>query len=259
MIRDTSVDAMNCSQDSRQMMFASHSDKANPRKILLPMFVVLFTFVIVIMSWSKLVPLIQAPVGSDMHWTGVDEQLISERMVARNGKNWNASFTLSADDEKVLATLDIKLIQQDGVRTPELDKRKQVWLQGIDDIWNNEFYLQLPDQRLIPVVLAVNFKSVNAHHEVVVRKGSSNPNQHNWYMNTNPTAVSHEIGHMLGAYDEYRNGATSPLPVTIKGVSLMGKLAGDGVPRVRHLHLLRDRLAEITGLASLVIVQPGAE
>ncbi len=258
MIRNTAAEAMNCSQYFRQMMLVFNSDKLNLRKILLPMFVVLFMFVIVVLAWLKLVPLIQASVDSDMHWKGVDEQLISERMVARNGKNWNASFTLSADDEKVLATLDIKLIQQGGIRAPALDKRKQIWLQGIDDIWNNKFYLQLPDRRLIPVVLAVNFKSVNAHHEVVVRKGSSNPNQHNWYVNTSANVVSHEIGHMLGAYDEYRNGATSPLPVTIKGVSLMGKLAGDGVPRIRHLHLLRDKLVEITGLQSLVIVQPGA-
>jgi len=193
-----------------------------------------------------------------MHWKGVDGQLISERMVAGNGKNWNAGFTLSADDEQVLVTLDIKLIQQGGITAPALDKRKQIWLQGIDEVWNNKFYLQLPDRRLIPVVLAVNFKSVNAHHEVVVRKGSSIPNQHNWYMNTSANAVAHEIGHMLGAYDEYRNGATSPLPVVINDVSLMAKLAGNGVPRIRHLHLLRDKLIEITGLQSLVIVQPGA-
>ena len=213
---------------------------------------------IVVLACFKLVPLIQVSVDSDVHWKGVDEQLISERMVARNDKNWNASFTLSADDEKVLATLDIKLIQHGGITAPALDKRKLTWLQGIDDIWNDRFFLQLPDGRVIPVVLAVNFKSVNAHHEVVVRKGSSNPNQHNWYVNTSANVVAHEIGHMLGAYDEYRNGATSPLPVAIKGVSLMGKLAGDGVPRTRHLHLLRDKLVEITGLYSLVILQPGA-
>ncbi len=150
------------------------------------------------------------------------------------------------------------MIPQAGIRAPALDRRKQIWLQGIDDVWNSQFYLQLPDRRLIPVVLAVNFKSVNAHHEVVVRKGSSNANQHNWYTNTTADVVAHEIGHMLGAYDEYRNGATSLLPVTFEGVSLMGERAGDGVPRIRHLHLLRNKLVEITGLQSLVILQPGA-
>lgn len=256
MIQNSATEIMTRSQYLRQVATRFGSDKASLRKVFLPIFTVLFVLVMVAFAWLILVPLIQTSGNSDMQWKGVNEQLISERMVARNGKNWNAGFTLSADAEKVLLAIDIKLIQQEGIRTPVLDKRKKTWLQGIDDVWNNKFFLQLPDQRLIPVVLAVNFKSVNVHHEVVVRKGSSDPNQHNWYVNTSANVISHEIGHMLGAYDEYRNGATSPEPVTIKGVSLMAKLAGDGVPRIRHLHLLQDKLVEITGLQSLVIVQP---
>jgi hypothetical protein len=258
MIRNTATETMSFSQSSQKMM-AADTGKAKPRKARSAVLMVLFAAMIVALAWTKLVPLIHSPVDGNPLWKGVDEQLVSERMVAGNGKNWNAGFTLFADDQKVLVKLNIKLIQQDGVRAPALDKRKQVWLQGIDETWNGRFYLRLPDQRLIPVVLDVNFKPVDAHHEVVVRKGSSNPDQHNWYMNTGANGVAHEIGHMLGAYDEYRHGATSPLPVTINDVSLMGNLTGDGVPRVRHLRLLLDKLKEITGLQSLLIVQPGLE
>ncbi len=100
MIRNTAAEAMHSSQYSRQLMVVFDSDRANLRKTLLSMFFVLFICVIVVLAWLKLGPLTRASVDSDMHWKGVDEQLISERMVARNGKNWNASFTLSADDEK---------------------------------------------------------------------------------------------------------------------------------------------------------------
>ncbi len=192
-------------------------------------------------------------------WPGVQQQRIEQRMLARNGKNWNAGFTLSADDTAVHVKLDIKLIPQDGIRAPALDKRKQQWLQGIEKTWNNNFYLQLPDQRLLPVEFDVNFKSVNAHHEVIVRKGSHDSNHHNWYMNTGNNVIAHEIGHMLGAYDEYRNGAMSPEPVLIRDTSLMSKQAGNGQVHVRHLHLLQEKLVAITGIDSLVIVQAGEQ
>ena len=187
-------------------------------------------------------------------WQGISQQQVSQKMMAGNAKHWNAGFTVSADTEQLLVAIDIKLLPQDGIRTPALERTKQAWLQGIDQVWNNRFYLQLPDKQRLPIRFQVNFKSAQAFHEVVVRKGNANPNQHNWFLDTRPEVVAHEIGHMLGAYDEYREGAISPDPQPVKEFSLMAKNAGDGKPRTRHLHLLKQKLIEISGLPSLDIV-----
>jgi hypothetical protein len=192
----------------------------------------------------------------DADWKGLDAVRVNQHMQAGNDKSWNAGFTLQADRDGVLISLDIRLIAQPGVSRQALEERKLAWKSAIEAAWNNRFALALPDGSTVPVTLDVNFRSVNAHHYVVVKKWRSQPDQHNWYLNMVPSIAAHEVGHMLGAYDEYRQGAIAPdlrqLPEQNNLMS--GATGGDGLPRIRHLHLVRQKLMELTGMDSLRII-----
>jgi hypothetical protein len=246
MMRHNQAAVMNASaQLGRQML----TDSAIQRLVTAGLIV---GAMILLLSWFTL----DAAVVDD-NWQGFDAVRISQHMQAGNDKSWNAGFTLQADRDGVLISIDIRLITEPGVSRQALEERKVAWKSAIEQAWNNRFAIALPNGSRVPVSLNVNFRSVNAHHYVVVKKWRSQPDQHNWYLNMPTSVAAHEVGHMLGAYDEYRTGAIAPglqaLPAQHNLMS--GATGGDGLPRLRHLHLVQQKLMELTGMESLKVVQ----
>ncbi len=190
-------------------------------------------------------------------WSGFSQQTIVAPMTAEHNHSWNAAFDVQANHEQVLVDLKIKLIAASGVESVSLNAQKQHWLKGIEQKWNNRFALQVSENLILPIQFNTRFTPVQPHHEVLVRAGVANPDQHNWYIDTPPEVIAHEIGHMLGAYDEYPKGALSPVSRLIDNNSLMGTNMQYGLASARHLHLLLDHLKTITGLAEIVIIERG--
>ena len=92
-----------------------------------------------------------------------------------------------------------------------------------------------------------NLRTESGKRLEIIHAGRWNPDQHNWYVNSPPTIIAHEIGHMIGAYDEYRGGALSPDQPLIDTNSIMGSRAEKGVAIPRHLDLVKKMLAEQLG------------
>jgi hypothetical protein len=67
-----------------------------------------------------------------------------------------------------------------------------------------------------------------------------NSNAQDFYLTENrPGVGAHEVGHLLGAYDEYATGALDPVTPKIEDDSIMGNDLTKGIPR--HLDGLRDQ------------------
>lgn len=188
-------------------------------------------------------------------WDSFAAQQISAEMTAENNHRWQSGFTLEGNQDRILVSINIKLIPAQGVKALKLEQQKKLWLEGIQDTWNNKFSLRISEELSLPIVVQAKFTPINPHHEVLVRNGRGRVDQNNWFLGTPSKVVTHEVGHMLGAYDEYPHGAVSSHTSKIDRDSLMGSNTVEGRPEVRNLDFLLESIQKLTGLERLTIVQ----
>ena len=170
---------------------------------------------------------------------------IRREMLTGNTR-WQSAFQLNTSADKVVIRINISLLPAGEVNRVALKQRTELWKAAIDETWNDRFYVET-DTGKLPVYFDIRFTHRDPHHRVVIHAGRWNPDQHNWYVNSPPTIIAHEIGHMIGAYDEYRGGALSPDQPLIDTNSIMGSRAEKGVAIPRHLDLVKQMLAEQLG------------
>jgi len=177
---------------------------------------------------------------------------VEENMMSGSTK-WTSKFDIHITPHHITVKINISLLISNGVNRPGIDEKIDAWNNAINSIWNNRFYTYLENKKL-PIKINVKFTHHQPHHRVVVHPGRWVPNQHNWHMETPSNVIAHEIGHMLGAYDEYRGGALSPVKL-IDTTSIMGSKPIKSVAYPRHLALLEKKLISLSGNKQLKIKQ----
>lgn len=166
---------------------------------------------------------------------------VSASHKADNNFAWKSKFSYELTPSALVVYTRISVLPVDEIRVPRLEAVKGQWHQDIHSKWNNRFQLSYPDGRTIPIRFSIKFTPINPDHKVLVRRGMS-ANQHNWTTDMPAEAASHEFGHMLGAYDEYRAGALSLDHPLIDRNSIMGSRLSNSLPEPRHLSLLESDL-----------------
>ncbi len=175
-----------------------------------------------------------------------------ENQMKSDKTRWTSAFNVESSPAEINIHISVSLLIPNNVTRPRLDKQKILWQQSIDNIWNNRFYIQNKNITL-PIKINVKFTHFKPHHKVIIHTGNWIPNQHNWYMNIPPNLVAHEVGHMLGAFDEYRGGTLAPSNPIIDTTSIMGSKAQQGVAYPRHLKLLETYLSKQLNIKQLTI------
>ncbi len=94
------------------------------------------------------------------------------------------------------------------------------WETEIQSVWNQKVFL-FGAGRLYEVKLDVQFVGSGENNVVEVHDGSGRANATDWYLVSNQNTAAHEVGHLLGAFDEYAGGAT------LNGFTSTGTLMGD--------------------------------
>ena len=137
---------------------------------------------------------------------------------------------------------------------------RDIWEEGIESIWSNAFDLS-DGTYFYDTVFNVDWlnTSVGADHTVNVIVGNGNVNLTQWYTGR-PSGYSysrqgviaaHEFGHMIGLFDEYRNGALNPEGL-IRNNSIMGRNLSS--PRIDHFDAFLEWAQINSGVASLALV-----
>lgn len=128
--------------------------------------------------------------------------------VGANGSTWNYQYEAEVKDFTVYLREKIELV---GDAPPQslLDQ----WLAGMNGMWSNQY--QINDGEFnYKIVVDASFVSSGGDQVVNFSNGSGQMNMLNWYaingwdQSRQGAAAAHELGHMLGVYDEYMGGAT---------------------------------------------------
>ena len=188
-------------------------------------------------------------------WGGFERTFIEHMMQADNNHRWRSAYDVEAKNQRVTVYIGIKVIPVKGADRVLVEKKKNIqWLNGIEQKWNNRLKLKFADGSTWPIYIQPYFTVVNPHHEVIVRENGGRPNQNNWYETTSGPVVAHEVGHMLGAYDEYHLGALDLATGLVDQYSLMGVNPEAGQVHPRHLERMLTEIKQLTGLVDLRII-----
>jgi len=165
--------------------------------------------------------------------------------------SWGYCFDAQFADAEARITVKVNLIPASGISRSEFDRARKGWERGVDQVWNRRFALVTPDGRRYPIVISLVQGNLAVHYEVVVRPQWKQTDLLNWSLQDSPLKAAHEFGHMLGAFDEYRRGATGPAGGG-GGDSIMGnRSAGTAYPR--HLEKVRQWFLETSALKEVSV------
>jgi hypothetical protein len=188
------------------------------------------------------------------------------RFLNSGGAVLASRYDLGFFDGTLKIDLAIHLIGDDPGAT-----LRAIWESETESIWNSQFRIQ-DGANLYGIELNVDFVDTDWDFEVNVLEGdfdhvnvytwcTGKPNL--WETNYQGRMAAHEVGHMLGLWDEYPNGTTDPnrqldpyfmnVPGggyldqdgRFQSQSLMGSLTGN--PQERHYQYLVDWLNGETG------------
>jgi serralysin len=161
---------------------------------------------------------------------------------ASNGNRWRAAFDVDLRERRASLLVRVRLIPGAGISAPQLERLGAAWKPAVEQHWSERFALVVAG---VPysIGLAVNFGALNPHHTAVVRDdgATARVDQLNWSRWSSGAVVAHEVGHMLGAYDEYAGGSQNPDDPMLDPASVMGAATGDD-PRIaaRHFEALES-------------------
>ncbi|WP_158717742.1 EndoU domain-containing protein [Streptomyces sp. NRRL F-2305] len=137
-------------------------------------------------------------------------------------------YLLPSGEFSSVAVVRLFLDQKPGQQIPgealtELGQRAQ---QGVDERWNTGH--RLPNGDLFRVELEFVTERDSVHHVVTVHSGNPRADHMNWGTDTQPEVLAHEVGHLLGLEDEYREGDRNRQRAVYEDEGLMGPFARDG-------------------------------
>ena len=127
-----------------------------------------------------------------------------------NARSWRARFDVRLTRQSVDVTLRIKLVAGPGVSQPQIRRLQSTWEPAVEEIWSNRFALVM-DGTARPIRIDLQFAALDEHYTVVVKNAlPASADQLHWSRFSDARVIAHEVGHMLGAYDDYRGGGQRP-------------------------------------------------
>ena len=171
----------------------------------------------------------------------IDEERIDTPRTGTNGRSWQARFNAHMTQDHVYVTLRIKLIPGPGISRPQLERVRASWEATVEHIWRDRFALVVAGVAR-PIRVELQFGRPDPHYRVVLTNDvAAHANPLNWSRYSSARVIAHEVGHMLGAYDEYAGGGQHPDSPQNDPLSLMGGAINRDVRcRARHFELVTD-------------------
>lgn len=165
--------------------------------------------------------------------TAAPLERVSGTLETTRGFTWKYSFDVALQKDRIQVRVAVNLVRS-GVTKVELERVTPSWKSAIERKWSNRFALVTAEGERYPILVAAQFRGPDFNHDVIVRPDKGHTDELNWHLRNNPALISHEFGHMLGAFDEYPMGALDPVQPIIDDASVMSSALNDGQTYARH-------------------------
>jgi hypothetical protein len=140
---------------------------------------------------------------------------------ANNGFGWDYNYDIEFRDGALRIYTEIQFSLSGGVTQAQLDALKPVWESGIENTWNNKYYIVKDNTYSFPIIFDITYGGPTFNYTVTVRPGPAISNYITWDTQDTGLVVAHEFGHMVANFDEYSGGATNPAGELIDPTSIM--------------------------------------
>jgi hypothetical protein len=168
----------------------------------------------------------------------IARETIEHQITALNSRTWRAAFDIEMNAEpRIIVHVAVRPVLASDSTRPGLEAAISRWEPEIERLWSGRLDVATESLR-IPIDLDLHFNSLKPHHTVVVRRRGRRTDELNWGLDSPSEVVAHEIGHMLGAYDEYRGGGIDPETQLTDPKSIMSSGARGNLVYPRHLRLV---------------------
>lgn len=139
--------------------------------------------------------------------------------------SWDYSYTRSFDGKKLEKDIQIDFSFDAGLNYTAAQKAAYIKAakDGVSSVWDNKFAVKDGNTgQVIPIFVAVTTDGP-FNQKVQVHAGPGRSDMLNWYTGDSASVNAHEVGHMMGLFDEYIGGAVDKYPnPTLSNDGLMG-------------------------------------
>ncbi len=163
---------------------------------------------------------------------------------------WDYSYTRSFDGTKLVKDVQIKFNFDADLNYSAAQQTNYIntVISGVEGVWDNKYAVKdNATGQVIPIFVEVT--TAGSYNQTVqVHDGSGRSNMLNWYVGDAAPVNAHEVGHMLGLYDEYIGGAVDKYPnptVTDDGLMGLGALNAKPVMYARYYQQYYDFMKKL--------------
>jgi hypothetical protein len=191
-------------------------------------------------------------------WTdGASYWITSERRSATRHV-WRTGVAIARRGDHAVATVPIRLLPDVSIPDGALRTPVAAWEATIEAAWSDRVALRVDGMAPLPLRIDVVFDPpADPVTRVIVLPGSGPADLGAWRLQ-NPAAVAaHEVGHLLGAWDEYEGGAQDPASPVVDLNHVMGRETTSTTPHPRSYAPLAADLATLLGRAVQIVPLPG--
>lgn len=167
-------------------------------------------------------------------------------------------MALSRQGDHAVATVPIRLLPDVSIPDGALRAPAAAWEAAIEQAWSDRVAMHVEGMAPLPLRVDVVFNPpADPATRVIVLPGSGPADLGAWRLQ-NPAAVAaHEVGHLLGAWDEYEGGAQDPASPVVDLMHVMGRETTSTTPHPRSYAPLAADLAALLGRTVQIVPLSG--
>ncbi len=163
---------------------------------------------------------------------------------------WDYSYTRSFDGTKLVKDIQIDFSFDAGLNYTAQQKADYIKsvTSGIEGVWDNKYAIKdMNTGQIIPILVDITTDGP-FNQTVQVHAAGGRADMLNWYVGDTAPVNAHEVGHMMGLYDEYIGGAVNQYPnptLTDDGLMGLGALNANPVMYSRYYQQYYDYMLQL--------------
>ena len=173
--------------------------------------------------------------------------------------SWDYSYTRSFDGNKLVKDIEIDFSFDAALGYTDAQKAdyKKAAESAVEGVWNNKYAIKdTATGKLIPIIVDITL-SGPFNQKVQVHQGPGRADMTNWYTGDSASVNAHEVGHMMGLYDEYIGGAVDKYPgptLSDDGLMGLGALSDKPVMYSRYYQQYYDYIKRLNPDSSFILL-----